>query len=76
MSKDAARFALAKQVRERKLANAIKLSQACACTFPLDSYRNLHGHGDTVDGQPCPAITIWQALRDEREATKALNGDY
>ena len=58
----------AKTQRDRKLANQISLLTACACEYPIRTYRNGHGHGKTIDGLPCPAISIYERLREERQA--------
>ena len=60
----------AKTQRERKLANQVELLTACACEYPIRTFRNGHGHGTTVDGLPCPAIAVYERLREERQARK------
>ena len=60
----------AKRQRERKLAQQTKLLTACACEYPIRTYRNGSGHGKTVDGRPCPAIAILERFREERQERK------
>jgi hypothetical protein len=60
----------AKRKRARKLAQQIELLTACACEYPIRSYRNGHGHGQTVDGLPCPAIAVIERFREERQALR------
>jgi hypothetical protein len=63
---------LAKKVRAKKLAQLTEIYNACECEYPLVSYRNLHGHGRTASGVPCPAITVWERQRHEHAEAKAL----
>lgn len=58
----------AKRVRDRQLAQQVELLTACACEYPIKRYRNRSGHGTTRDGQPCPAIAIYERYREERQA--------
>jgi hypothetical protein len=63
-------LARAKRARERKLERLKVIVEACNCCWPIIAYRNLHGHGEG-----CPAIAIWQRLRDEREEARD-DADY
>lgn len=67
-------FELAKAAREKLLADTTELLNACECEYPIVRLRNMHCHGDTKDGEPCPAIEIWRRQGQERDRTKALAG--
>ena len=58
----------AKRQRTRELLRQTELLTACACEYPIRILRNGHGHGKTIDGRPCPAIAIYERLREERQA--------
>lgn len=66
------RYTLAQKKRERNLQRATELLTSCKCEFPLVSYRNQHGHGTMIDGNPCPAIAVWARHREEDHEAKAL----
>jgi hypothetical protein len=66
------KHALAGIARARKVERLTALYGACRCEWPLVNYRNCHGHGKTVAGEPCPAIAIWEAQRAEAEESLAL----
>jgi hypothetical protein len=63
-------LARAKRVREHKLERLKAIVEACNCCWPVDTYRNQHGHSEG-----CPAIAVWQKLRDEREEARD-DADY
>ena len=65
---------LAARTRERRIKRTTALLTACQCEWPLKTYRNVHGHGKTIDGQPCPAIGVWEAQRAEAEEALELAG--
>jgi hypothetical protein len=52
------RFEEAQFERKRRLARYQRIAEACTCCWPLDVYRNGHGHGLAEDGTPCPAIAV------------------
>jgi len=62
--------ARAKRQRDRQLAQQVELLTACACEYPIRTFRNGSGHGTTSDGQTCPAIAVYERLREERQARK------
>lgn len=70
MSKDS--FQLAKRVRSKRLTNYTELHLACECEWPVRMLRNLHGHGKTADGKPCPAIQVWLLQGEERAEAKLI----
>lgn len=65
---------LARLFRERKLQRTQEIYAACACEFPLKMYRNRHGHGQTIDGQPCPAIAVIERHAGMDAEAEALLG--
>jgi hypothetical protein len=72
MRGDPESFDLAKRMRAKQLADETEMLNACACEFPLVRLRNMHCHGSTIDGKPCPAIAVWQRHRRERAEAKTL----
>lgn len=61
------RYDLAKKARDKRLAYTTEMYAACECTYPLDTYRNRHGHGKTRDGKPCPAIAVWERHHEDED---------
>lgn len=59
--------ARAKRQRARLLARETEILTACACEYPIRTLRNGHGHGKTIDGQPCPAIAVYERHREEQQ---------
>lgn len=57
-------IALAKQKRDKKLRSTREIYDACVCTFPLQAWRNGHGHAED-----CPAVDVMR--RHEREDEEA-----
>lgn len=70
------KHALAMRARMGKLRRLEEVFTACACLYPLVSYRNGHGHGTTEDGKPCPAIAVIERHKEESEMLAAESGVF
>jgi hypothetical protein len=62
------RMAAARRVRAKRLADMTAVYNACACTWPLDTRRNGHGHHEQ-----CPAVPIIEAQQAAKKIAREEN---
>jgi hypothetical protein len=60
----------ARLYRDGKLRRLQEVYGACACAFPLTSYRNGHGHAED-----CPAIEVLVQQEQEIADARAEQGE-